>query len=164
MRFVTNSLNMVKPYVENQMSLHFNMSHSGDYVIFAFSYGPVGIDIEKKENIRDLQSIANRFFSKAESLYLHNSQGTRKVDMFYKFWTHKEAWLKYQGVGLHGSLNLCEIDPLEETQHIHLPGTLNCQLDTLPAPDGYAASIGFSPTIKKKLFFSLSDPKRKIIL
>ena len=57
-KIITNEHN--KPALESQSNIHFNLSHSGDWVIAAFSSKPVGIDIEKIKPV-NLQ-IAWRFF------------------------------------------------------------------------------------------------------
>ncbi|MGN7043659.1 4'-phosphopantetheinyl transferase family protein, partial [Bacillus safensis] len=53
-----------KPVVRQLPSFHFNLSHSGDWVVCAVDDAPVGIDIEEIKPI-DL-AIAKRFFSADE--------------------------------------------------------------------------------------------------
>ena len=66
-----------KPYFKD-IPLYFSISHSGDFVIAAFSEREVGADIEK---IREIpRGVAERFFTKRE----------QKCD-FFDIWTKKEA-------------------------------------------------------------------------
>src|SRR5690554_797379 len=56
--------NYGKPYLKDWDEFHFNISHSGKWVVCAISNKPVGIDVER---IKDLNiKIADRFFSKEE--------------------------------------------------------------------------------------------------
>ncbi|WP_322020474.1 4'-phosphopantetheinyl transferase family protein [Clostridium butyricum] len=41
--------NYGKPYLDNTLNFHFNISHSGDYVVCAIDKNIIGIDIEEKK-------------------------------------------------------------------------------------------------------------------
>ena len=92
-----------KPYLVNNNDLHFNISHSGDWVVAAFASTEVGIDIEniKPVNFR----IAERFFSKKEFAALEKKAGKEKINFFFDLWTLKESYLKLLGKGLTKSLS-----------------------------------------------------------
>ena len=52
-----------KPELKGESSLQFNVSHSGNYALIAFSQDlPVGIDIEQNASDQDLQLVANHVF------------------------------------------------------------------------------------------------------
>ncbi len=87
-----------KPYFENIMDFHFNISHSKDLITVAISESPVGIDIEYIRN-PDLR-IAKRFCDE-EYNYITERDSTIR---FFEIWTKKEAYLKYKGTGLSGGL------------------------------------------------------------
>ncbi|NLP14240.1 MAG: 4'-phosphopantetheinyl transferase superfamily protein [Clostridium sp.] len=88
-----------KPYIDNEDNFHFNISHSGDWVVCAVSYRPVGIDVERIKEI-DF-AIAKRFFSKEEAKDLFSKEGEEeKKDYFFKLWTLKESYIKADGRGL----------------------------------------------------------------
>ena len=91
-----------KPYVPS--GVHFNMSHSGDYVVLAVSDYPVGIDIERLRHKR--LSVAKRFFCREEYEDIINAGGEKEQDRrFLEYWTIKEAYVKYMGKGLSIPLN-----------------------------------------------------------
>lgn len=70
-----------KPVVRHIPSFHFNLSHSGDWVVCAIDDAPVGIDIEEIKPI-DL-AIAKRFFQQMSmKIYFHNRQNGRKPTSF----------------------------------------------------------------------------------
>ena len=95
-----------KPYVLN-LPAHFNVSHSGDYVVVAISDRPIGIDIEE---IKDFSAIlAKKLFNEDEVKYISGNSSTRKKSLmqkcFFELWTAKEAYLKYLGTGVSGGIN-----------------------------------------------------------
>jgi 4'-phosphopantetheinyl transferase len=87
-----------KPFLVNDNKIHFNISHSGEWVLGALHYLPVGVDVEKIQPL-DYQ-IAVRFFSKSECLNLMNKEGRAKLEYFYEIWTLKESYIKAVGKGL----------------------------------------------------------------
>jgi len=90
-----------KPYLENQ-SIDFSISHSGEYVIVAFSKNTkIGIDIEYLNKNIDLCDF-NSVFLEHEIKEIHNANN--KIEKFYKIWTLKEALLKAEGKGLFENL------------------------------------------------------------
>lgn len=100
-RIVNNP--MGKPLIDNS-NIHFNISHSGDWVICAISDNDVGCDIEKIDKA-DL-NIAEHFFCKDE--YLHIAEQTledNRNTIFYRYWTLKESFIKNIGLGLNIPLN-----------------------------------------------------------
>jgi 4'-phosphopantetheinyl transferase len=92
-------------------ALQFNLSHSKNWAIYAISKTmPVGIDIEAIAENREIDNIAQRFFSPEEFLQIKNLQGKDKLRAFYNGWTRKEALLKGIGEGLQYSLAKVVVD------------------------------------------------------
>lgn len=89
-----------KPYFDE--SLHFNISHSGQYTICAISQANlVGIDVEEIKEI-PLMDFTDFFYDKEWQEVLHAPDPLRA---FYILWTKKEAFLKVIGSGLNVPLN-----------------------------------------------------------
>ena len=91
-----------KPQIDG---FHFNMSHSGDYIICAVSENSVGCDVEKVSDLP--QNIAERYFTSKEVAYLNQLGDAEKVNEFYRIWTMKESYLKMTGEGLQFGMNRC---------------------------------------------------------
>ena len=89
-----------KPFIKGQR--HFNISHSGDYVLCAVSPFEVGADIEKKERMR--LSIFKRIFSPAEKERADALSGDALKSYLCTVWTKKESILKMTGEGLRRNL------------------------------------------------------------
>ncbi|WP_111289649.1 4'-phosphopantetheinyl transferase family protein [Bacillus safensis] len=92
-----------KPVVRQLPSFHFNLSHSGDWVVCAVDNAPVGIDIEEIKPI-DL-AIAKRFFSADEYEDLLSQPAERQEAYFFHLWSMKEAFIKLTGKGLSYGLS-----------------------------------------------------------
>jgi len=82
-----------KPYVEN-CPYHFNLSHSGDWLLLAVGDTPVGADIEKITKIRP--KTVEKYFSQSEQERVKKN-GTKE---FFEIWTQKESYVKYTGEGI----------------------------------------------------------------
>lgn len=91
-----------KPYIPDSF-VHFNVSHSGEWVVLAVADVEVGIDIEVLREVN--YRVATRFFSTEENDLLEQVIGNEKLELFFDFWTLKESYLKLLGTGLTKSLS-----------------------------------------------------------
>lgn len=82
---------------------HFNLSHSGDYVVCAVSDREVGVDIQKWVPFQE--RTAERFFAPEEWKLLQSLPAKQHMEMFYRLWTRKEAYGKYTGLGLQSAVS-----------------------------------------------------------
>lgn len=86
-----------KPYFPSIPGLHFNLSHSGGYLLCALGDCPVGVDIEVlRPRKAGLPRYALSDLEYEEYLALGGDWAA-----FYQLWTKKEAFVKYSGEGLH---------------------------------------------------------------
>lgn len=92
-----------KPYVSGFPNFHFNISHSGDWVVFLFSSSPCGIDIEKIKPDFDFEGMMPSVFHPREIDWINGQPDRNRA--FFKLWTMKESLLKAQGTGLIDDLN-----------------------------------------------------------
>lgn len=92
-----------KPFVKGLPSFHFNLSHSGHWVVCATDYQPVGVDIEQIHPID--YGIAYSYFSELEIQDLEEKKGREKLAYFYDLWSLKESYIKMEGKGLSIPLN-----------------------------------------------------------
>lgn len=100
-----------KPFLvlDGQTQINFNLSHSHGRAAFAFTRGrEVGVDLEYVKEDFEAESIATRFFSRAEVLALRSVPGELRNQAFFNCWTRKEAYIKARGEGL--SMPLDEFD------------------------------------------------------
>lgn len=92
-----------KPFLSNKPKdncLNFNLSFSEDLLILAISLErEVGIDIEKINAEFPVDEVARQCFSQAERSVLKSVSQTKKHEIFFSYWTRKEAYLKAIGKG-----------------------------------------------------------------
>ena len=87
-----------KPYLPDVTDFHFNLSHSGQYVVLAIGHLPLGVDVERMQPMEDtMKSIAARFFTDREYRVLLSKSGDALCRTFYTLWTLKESYIKAEG-------------------------------------------------------------------
>lgn len=95
-----------KPHLQHApVALHFNSSHSGDWVLHAIdSTAPIGIDVEIVR--LDLACIDQfeRVLSTEELAGLKDVPVQQRARAFAKVWVRKEAYVKALGEGMSRSL------------------------------------------------------------
>ncbi len=102
--------------------LYFNLSHSQDCLAIAISESDgLGIDIEQIKSRNGLLEIARRCFSKQEFFIWCNLPEDRQLQMFYQFWTRKEAFVKAVGRGIALGLDQCELAMPEARSLLKIP-------------------------------------------
>jgi 4'-phosphopantetheinyl transferase len=168
-----------KPALDPSHRLSFNMSHSGEFGLFALTWDcDVGVDVEHIRPVKDLAAIANRFFCPEEATDLMSLSPEQREKAFFLCWTRKEAYIKAIGEGMHV--------PLDSFRVTFLPGSPvqlsyirhenaranNWMLHNLEFLPEYAAALVYSggprairlfhPMTPAELFEEgISDPNRQ---
>jgi len=89
-----------KPAVEG---IRFNISHSGELALLAFSEAcDVGVDVESERGRIDASAIAGRIFGAEEARRLAGLPAQRRGEEFLRGWVRHEASLKLLGTGIGG--------------------------------------------------------------
>jgi len=123
-----------KPYLKNVPYVHFNISHSGSVAMCALHSAPVGVDIERINTVDSMT--AWRIMSKDELAAFNMAQD--RNSFFYKIWTLKEAYIKYNGRGIGCDLQALSVYPDKDNITTNIPG---CQFALIDAADGYQAAV-----------------------
>jgi 4'-phosphopantetheinyl transferase len=139
----------------DQPAIHFNLSHSGDWVVIALSRAcEVGIDVEVLAERSASADLIAYVMGDQEQQRLQSLPASRQRAAFFKCWTSKEAFMKGCGVGLTAALKDIEVcvDPDLPARLIGAPAELHPQawsLHTLVFPDDYAATLAVaSPSVE----------------
>lgn len=96
-----------KPYFVDRADIHYNISHSGDYMICAIGNCPMGVDIQQHRSL-NLPRMAKRNLSPAEYAIWEKSE--HPLEQFYEFWVQKESYLKWTGEGITKDLRSLPMD------------------------------------------------------
>ncbi|MBD1379482.1 4'-phosphopantetheinyl transferase family protein [Metabacillus arenae] len=114
--FETNKFG--KPFImtSDRLSVYFNLSHSGSWVVCVLGEVENGIDIQKIEDID--MNVAQRFFSHEEYAALLELSEKERIDYFYHLWTLKESYIKAIGEGLSIPLNSFLIQSTDANQYV----------------------------------------------
>ncbi len=99
-----------KPYLRDYPNAHFNISHSGRYVVCAVADRPVGIDVQVIGTYR--HDVAVRVCSEEQLVKIEASNDPAAE--FTKLWTQKEAYLKMLGRGITARIR--ELPTRDKTQ------------------------------------------------
>jgi 4'-phosphopantetheinyl transferase len=139
----------------DQPVIHFNLSHSGDWVVIAFSRAcAVGVDVEAIAERAASADLIAYVMGDQEQQRLQSLPAARQCAGFFKCWTSKEAFMKGCGVGLTAALKDIEVcvDPEQPARLIGAPAELHPEawsLHTLAFPQGYAATLAVaSPSVE----------------
>ncbi len=135
-----------KPFLaDTQEDLQFNLSHSDDVIVFAFTSGySIGVDIERIKNIEDMAGVADICFTKYENNWMHKTVSLPET--FYKIWTIKEAFIKAIGKGFSFSPKDIELkkesEDLIQIKKINKPEFAgNFQVKTIKLLPDYVLSL-----------------------
>ncbi len=142
-----------KPFLvppEFAQDIEFNVSHSHELALFAFTYGQaIGVDIEHMRVFPDTQAIVNSFFSTQEQEAFSALPTSKQTAAFFSAWTRKEAYLKACGDGLSLPLSQFEVslEPEKEARILAIGGNRDeannwfLQDIALPTPDYRGAVV-----------------------
>ncbi|BAZ38832.1 4'-phosphopantetheinyl transferase HetI [Calothrix sp. NIES-4101] len=93
-----------KPVLAEKFSssnLWFNLSHCQSMALCAVCLNrPIGIDLEYIRPITDVVTLAQQFFSPNEYAAMKSLPPNQKQEVFFRYWTCKEAYLKATGAGI----------------------------------------------------------------
>jgi 4'-phosphopantetheinyl transferase len=128
--------------------IHFNVSHSAELALFAFSRDrELGVDLEYERSLPEAGDIAGRYFSPGESAVLHRLPGPERAPAFFRGWTRKEAFIKATGDGLSRPLDSFDVSlaPDEPARLLRVEGDGEASRrwwleDLRPAP-GFAGAL-----------------------
>lgn len=111
-----------KPFLSD--GRFFNISHSGNYVLFALSDCEIGCDIEQFHYVNAVRTGRTVFTDGEMNLLL---SGADWLGAFFNLWTKKESLLKCMGEGFHRSAKSVDVryDAFEEKGKSYFMKTWN---------------------------------------
>lgn len=103
---------------------YFNLSHSGDYAVCAFCGEEIGVDLQiKKEPLKS--GLSGHIFTQQENAMLLQCQSQEEYkDLFFFFFSAKEAYIKLTGQGMRQEMK--ELEVCVEKQAVFGTETKEC--------------------------------------
>ena len=139
-----------KPYFQDYPDFHYNISHSGRYVVCGVICGgkdpqPIGIDIQEiPTNPEKVLKIADHFFSDEEKESLRalvrGGDSSSALLLFCRYWTARESYMKLTGRGLAEPFNSFRPD-LDHGRIRTTKSANRIYLTECNAPEGYCLSV-----------------------
>ncbi|WP_426427631.1 4'-phosphopantetheinyl transferase family protein [Staphylococcus equorum] len=83
-----------KPYLLKSQNVHFNLSHSNEWVACFINDSPVGVDIEQTDDI-DNKLLYDITHANERAMMSNNKEN------FFSLWCLKESYTKFIGKGLY---------------------------------------------------------------
>ena len=131
-------------------SLRFNVSNSGELAVYAFTLDcEIGVDVEYRRRLAEIEGIAQRFFAPDEVSELMGLPEKERPDGFFNCWTRKEAYIKAVGDGLSLPLNSFQVTlrPGEAARMVTLDGSAAAAerwtLHAFTSEPDYAGAIAY---------------------
>ena len=142
-----------KPHLVDKVSggMHYNITHSGDWILLAVSTVTVGADSEFIDDNFPVSDILNDNFSAGEIDFITQTQSNER---FFLLWTRKEALLKATGQGLDAALALTpSLDGRQLMPNELLGAGQDWQICSFKVAEDYFGSIAIGKQISDFHFF-----------
>jgi len=138
-------------------NVHFNISHSGDSILWAFSRSyELGVDVESMP-IKQVEEFRSTF-SEQEMGYLVAQPSDKRIRAFHRLWVRKEACLKAAGCGFSIDPRLLEV--LTDEVLLPVAPELSVQrlyLQDVTTPSCETAAVAIPAPCQTVLFLDFSS-------
>lgn len=126
-----------KPFLTDYPAFHFNLSHSGHWVVIAWGDRPMGVDVQMMDRNKGTEQLAQRFYHPDEQSYVFAVDSQERSARFFEIWTKKESYLKFQGTGINRDLRSFSVLAPEDAAFY-----------TQPLPDAMLSLCAQDPTCR----------------
>lgn len=135
-----------KPALLAHPSLSFNLSHSGQWIVFGWARAvAVGVDVEAvRADVRVLE-VAPSVFTSTEVEALRKLDVAEQRSAFFRLWTRKEAVLKAWGTGFSLEARAVHVGLDQGEVRASAPGQPDARVESVLVDDqhfGAVASAG----------------------
>ena len=140
-----------KPFLAESFQgkkLEFNMSHSHEFALYAVTFNrQVGVDLEYIYRFAETDWLANRILSKQEKSAWRKYPANERLDVLFRYWTCKEAYVKATGEGIAQPLEKIHISLMRGSEvrlisiNRSIPEASRWSLQELHPFPGFAAAL-----------------------
>ncbi|MCM1227726.1 MAG: 4'-phosphopantetheinyl transferase superfamily protein [Clostridium sp.] len=142
-----------KPYLENNGSLHFNISHSRNLAVCAVAERPVGVDTELIRGFPE--RVMKRCFTEHEIESVNQSDFPETS--FFQLWTLKESYIKAIGKGLSYPMKKAEF--IIDNNNIMANTEENFSFAQIMLDNGYICSVCCKDIFENKVYYREFEDK-----
>lgn len=135
-----------KPILATAPELHYNVSHSGNWVLIAIAAVAVGVDVEKINAQFPFEEVLEHSFSEPERMFIgrHPAQPAA----FYRLWTRKEAFVKATAQGIDADFTrVPALDGRHPWQATYPNTVADWTVSSFAAAPGYVAAVAYPAAI-----------------
>ncbi len=135
-----------KPILATAPELHYNVSHSGNWVLIALAPVALGIDVEKINPSFPFQELVDHSFGEHEKTFL--ARQAVPLAAFYQLWTRKEAFVKATGQGINA--DFARVPALDGRHQWPAPPpnqVADWTVSSFAAAAGYVAAVAYPARI-----------------
>ena len=147
-----------KPFVQTtgEHEFHYNVTHSGDWILIAIANTPVGIDTEYIDADFSFTEVLPVCFKKDEINFIQKAK--EPIPAFYLLWTRKEALTKATTKGIDNDLSFIPCLEGDHTVAASITGSAeNWRVSSFETDKQYIASIAYNPVLSNILFMEAKD-------
>ena len=143
-----------KPELSGNTGWHFNVSHSGSWILLGIGRVQVGVDIEKIDpQFRFEDLLATSFIKEDQKSIQAYTDSKRR---FYQLWTRKEALVKATGKGMdHDFGQVPSLDGRHVVARNLIGGAGNWLVRSFAVADDYSASVAYQQMETAPKFYNL---------
>jgi 4'-phosphopantetheinyl transferase len=107
-------------------ALRFNISHTRGLVACLVSLKvDCGVDVDTLDRVVNIARLAGKVLSPTERSQLLSVPAYRQNELFFSYWTLKEAYAKARGCGMHMPFHKCAFEFSSEGILAHFDASLN---------------------------------------
>jgi 4'-phosphopantetheinyl transferase len=153
-----------KPYLkhmDHNKQFYFNISYSNGLGVFAFTANQeVGVDIEFIKNIPEVNSIVDNYLSSQEKNKFKKLSKIQRENLFYEYWTRKEALVKGIGMGLQYPIDRIDLNlhnvqtTVVDNRHTNSESKQIWSIYKLNVPSGFKGALALRNKIDSIRYFN----------
>lgn len=133
-----------KPVIQNSPGLHYNVSHSKDWVLIAVSATEVGVDVEAVDPLFPFHEVLPHSFSWPERQAVAGSPDS--AHLFYQLWTRKEALVKATARGIDdGFSTIPALDGAHQLAMASGQAAAGWLVSSFAVAAGYVGAVAYQP-------------------
>lgn len=146
-----------KPYINGRDNFYYNISHSQNRVVIAYSSsGEIGVDVEKIRET-NYKNLVELFHKDEIKLFSNSLSYRRKLEKFFYLWTIKEAYIKMKGRGLYIDLSSFNVIENSKNNSLIIKDEENINVGTIKIDDYIISWVSIKNEGNEKVEIKVMD-------